>query len=415
MKKRVRQIIFFGFLFLFIVLSPLAILYSQGYRLDIENKKITQTGGLFLRIRPKRAEIYINGRFIKKTDLFFGSALIENLLPAKYRIEVRKEGYFPWKKSLPVRERDVTEAKDIVLFPKNINFSILSRGVEKFWISPHGKKLILKEDEGNGQWELALYDLEKGVKSRLITEGDIYQKGADLMALDFEKNPEIIDLDVGLREQEKKFRFDIKNPLPTLKEEKTSTSSLAGNALSSEDLDGNHYFTDGFGNLFKNGEKLSKKAFPLKKETKYSLKIFGNLVFLEEGNNLYLFNPDSGSFEPFFDGVKGLKISPDGKKLAYFSTSEIWVFFLGKKKKILLTRLFSEKIKNIFWFDPNYIIFTAGDKIKISETDNRDGLNIVEVPSPFNSPEVYFNRVDNKFYVLSGGRLFQSSALPSSY
>lgn len=83
---------------MFLLIAPSIVLYSQGYRIDFENKKITQTGGLFLKISPKQADIYLNGKLSRKTDFFFGSALIENLLPKKYKLEIKKTGYQSWKK-----------------------------------------------------------------------------------------------------------------------------------------------------------------------------------------------------------------------------------------------------------------------------------------------------------------------------
>jgi len=48
MTKKTRTILFLIFLFLFLLIAPSAIFYSQGYRLDFENKKLTQSGGFFL-------------------------------------------------------------------------------------------------------------------------------------------------------------------------------------------------------------------------------------------------------------------------------------------------------------------------------------------------------------------------------
>ena len=132
MTKRTRTILFLICLFLFLLIAPLAIFYSQGYRFDFDSKKITQTGGLFLKVFPKSAEIYLDGKLKKKTDFFFGSILIENLLPKKYKIEIKKEGYFTWEKNLEIREKEVTEAKNVILFPENSNFTILTKGVKKF-------------------------------------------------------------------------------------------------------------------------------------------------------------------------------------------------------------------------------------------------------------------------------------------
>jgi WD40 repeat protein len=193
---------------------------------------------------------------------------------------------------------------------------------------------------------------------------------------------------------------------------------LSKNIVTSQTFNGDNYYLDNFGNLYKNGEKLTEKPFPVKAETEYKLRVFPEKIFLSEDKTLYLFNPDSKIFEKFFEGINNLKISPDGKKLAYFSDSEIWVLFLKEKltpplkkagEKILLVR-FSEKIENAFWLNSDYLIFNAGDKIKITEIDERDKLNIVDLIE-FKKPKIFFNQTDKKLYVLSEEKLFQSSPL----
>jgi len=176
---------------------------------------------------------------------------------------------------------------------------------------------------------------------------------------------------------------------------------------------------------------------------------------LREGNNLYKFNPDLKIFENFFEKINALKISQDNKKLAYFSDYEIWVLFLSDKndppqkrmgEKLFLTR-FSEKINDVFWLNSDYLIFNTEDKIKISEIDDRDRLNIIDVfeikklppngsakkasfllpPSVarremnevqrppsllLGSPvKMFWNQFDKKIYILNGGNLYSSNPL----
>jgi len=199
-------------------------------------------------------------------------------------------------------------------------------------------------------------------------------------------------------------------------------------------FNGQLYYLDSFGHLFKSpsvakagnegkafidyGEKLTEKAFPVKPETKYELNIFPDYIFLSEGQILYLFSPDSKSFEKFFDQIKNLKISPDLKKIVYFSDYEIWILFLKEKldspqkkagEKLFLIRL-SEKIGDCFWLNSNYLVFNAGNKIKIAEIDDRDRINIVDI-TEFENPEIFFNKNDKKLYLLSGENLYRSEAL----
>ena len=68
-----------------------------------------------------------------KTDIFFGSTLIDNLLPGEYKIEIRREGYHNWEKTLTIEKRKVTEAKNIILIPENPIFNLLAENVKELF------------------------------------------------------------------------------------------------------------------------------------------------------------------------------------------------------------------------------------------------------------------------------------------
>jgi hypothetical protein len=421
METKTRKILFLICLFLFLVITPLAVLYSQGYRIDFKTKKITQTGGLFLKILPKSTEIYLDSKLKKKTDFFFGSALIENLLPKKYKVLIRKDGFHSWEKELQVKERMVTSVEYIILFPQNPKFNFLTQKVEKFWFSPDQKKIILKETGEEG-WSLKLYDIQKNIKSHLIQEKDIYAKGADLLNLEFSDNTEI-SLEIGMKEQIKHFTLDL-TTIPPLLTEKEEELLPFNNIVTYKKLNEEIFYLDNRGNLFKTNkefelkEKLTEIPFSLSPETEYGLEKFNDFIFLKENMDLYWLNPESNSFEKFFDSINGLKISPDQGKLVYFSNYETWILFLKEKQdqpskrageKTFLFRL-SEKIEDVAWLNSHYLIFTVGNKIKITEIDDRDRINVIDL-ADFENPQIFFNNTDKKLYLLSNEKLHQSQPL----
>lgn len=442
MVRRTRTILFFICVFLVISISPLVIFYCQGYRFDFQTYKISKTGGVFLNINPKQTEIYIDGELVKKTDPFFGSVLIDNLLPKKYSVEVRKDGYSTWSKALNVKEKEVTEAKNIILFQKDQKFDTLSKLVENFWLSPDGKKIILKE-RGDKNWALKLYDLDKKVKSHLISETDISKTGADLMNLEFSSDSKEIYLDIGAKEQEKNFSLRLDKASPTLvKRTITEEKIPIENVVAYQKFSNEIYYLDNSGYLFKTdsywnfGVKLNETPFSVKQETEYKIEKFFDSVFLRENQNFYLFNPDLKSFISFSEGVKDIKISPDNKKIVYYSDSEIWILFL----KDILTQppkktgeklfLFQspDKINAVFWLNSDYLIFNSEEKIrtsspdsenlvssllseiKIAEIDDRDKINIVDL-AEYKDLEISFNGADNKLYFLSEGGFYSSDVL----
>mgnify|MGYP001608658254 CR=1 FL=1 len=100
MTRRTRTILFLTLLALFLIVAPATVFYSLGWRIDWKTQKITRPGLFYFKIWPKGGKVYINGQLKKKTDLFFGSALIENLMQKKYDVEITKEGFQPWNKKL---------------------------------------------------------------------------------------------------------------------------------------------------------------------------------------------------------------------------------------------------------------------------------------------------------------------------
>lgn len=312
MTRKFRTIIFAVLLILFFITAPSAVLYSYGYRFDFTQKKVVQTGAFYFKTSPRNAEIYLGDKMVAKTDILFGSAFVENLLPQKYEIEIKKEGFFPWEKSLEIKEREVTEAKNIILFPQNPNFTILTKN----------KKEI------------------KDIISNISSEEN-------------KNEPEISQ---------------------TLK-------AVLDSALS----------------------------YQLAQD---------QIIWLDEKRDLYQGDSAGREIKKIADGVRGFAVSPDFKKISYFNNYEIWVLFLkteeGQPKKsagdkVFLTR-FSEEIGDVFWIASHYLIFNAGDKIKIAGIDERDRLNIYDL-AEFKNQKIFWDQKEKFLYVLSGESLFISKTL----
>jgi hypothetical protein len=428
MTKKSRTILFVICVFLFLLICPLAILYSQGYRIALNPNdggvKISQTGGLFVKAYPKQVEVQIDEikplkhPLKEKTDFFFGSLLVENLFPKKYKVEVKKEGYLTWQKILEVKEKEVTEIKNIILFPQNKEFSIFASDLKDFWFSPDQKEIIWEENPPTGKgWSLKSYDLNTNVKSHLIDDGDISNKKPELLSLEFSPDSKEINLEVAISEDVKYFKINLEKNPPTLTKANSPTTT-ADSVLVSKKTDGDTYSLDKKGNLFKNKEKLNNKPFTIKQETKYDLEVFQDYIFLQEDETLYKFNPDLKQFEKFSESVNNLKLSPSSKILAYLSDYETWLLFLKDKEteprkkageKLLLLRL-SEKINDCYWLNDDYLVLSIGDAIKIIEIDDRDKIQTWDLTT-LPKPQIFFNQNDKKLYILSDGKLYRSDAL----
>lgn len=430
MTKKARSILFILFAVLFLSVAPLIIFYCQGYRFDFEAKKITQTGGFFLKISPKGASVFLNDEFQEKTDLFFGSVLIDNLLPKKYNLRVEKENYHTWEKNLEAEAKKVTEVKNILLVFKDPKFKKISENVKSIWPSPSKKKFILEES-------LSLKIFEGSVKSSLIDEKELSKKiEADItdISWSFDENRVLIktedlswfllDIDnkrLDLIEGEYVF-FGPRNELLTAKKNKqgyldvyNDSELMFSNVITYESAENSVLWLSENGIVFQsdpsneNHKQINQKKFKVKDNIQYQIKKDKSLTLLIEENNYYLFSEETKGFEKIADKANDIKISPDYKKMAYLRDHELWILFLKdieeqpqrkQGERILLAR-FSEKIGQLFWINNYYLLFTNSQgKLIINEIDNRDKVNIVDLAS-FNSPKIFWDSIKKKLYLLT--------------
>ena len=166
MTKTKKTILFFFLVFFFLFSSFGLIFYSQGYRFDFKTKKIVQTGGLFIKTNPAGAEIYLNNKFVKKTNFLFNSLFLGNLLPGNYQIRIEKKGYHPWRKTLQIKETRVTEVKHVILFPQKIDFQHLESQIKKVFFWEKERKFFLLRQTPT-RWELIAFGLPQQKKTLL--------------------------------------------------------------------------------------------------------------------------------------------------------------------------------------------------------------------------------------------------------
>lgn len=375
MTKKTRTIIFLFCFILFVIGGPSVILYSQGYRININAKEgekiLTSTGGIFIKTLPKQVDVYLNGKLMEKTDFLFGSVLIENLLPGKYALEISKEGYAPWKKTLTVREREVTEAKGVILFPSEIGFNLVSEDAKKIWATPN-QRIIIRKETLDG-WILNLYDPRIETETNLLKEKDIYSKGVELKEVTFSTSSQDVILNTRILDKERYFSFNLNDVKGTI-------------------------------------ENIEKPA------TSTEEHIYGNYIFRYEDETLSVEDADS-QIQEIADSVKGIKFSPDGRKLLFYTSNEISVFFLEntivprKDAGDIMTLMVSQDaIKNCLWLNSDYIAIATENEILVSELDNRDSLQQLTLVETKN-PEIIWNDATKKLYYTNKEGLLASDLL----
>lgn len=151
------KIIYKGAIF-FIFISILAtiILYARGYRFDLNSKSVTSTGILAVSTYPKAAKVFINGELKGVSDINL------SLPPGAYRIEIKKEGYTTWEKTVALKGELVVTA-DALLLPVSPSLSSLTNlGIVKAIALGQTEKIILfsqnNDEEKDG---IYLFDATK--------------------------------------------------------------------------------------------------------------------------------------------------------------------------------------------------------------------------------------------------------------
>ncbi|MBD3207887.1 MAG: hypothetical protein GF370_00310 [Candidatus Nealsonbacteria bacterium] len=431
MTRTGRKIIFFLLFVAFFLLAPTLILYSQGYRWDFEEQRLTQTGGIFLKVIPKQTRVYVNEKLTKKTDFLFGSVLIENLLPKEYNIQVRKTGFSTWEKNLQVEEKTVTEAKNVLLFPQSPHFNFIQKEIDQLWFSPDGKEAIWKE-EAEEEWALKLYDLNNQLKSHLVTEKDFSRQGAEIKSLEFSPFDRNVSLLCEIEGELKSFTLDLGRTPPriTENEETDQETEIPGpipsfrHIITYGEQNNNYYYLDATGTIYRinasslQEEKIAELPSPVPEIETGEITFISGFIFLKGGGSFYQTFPEEKKIEKLSQNFQALKVSPDNKKMAYFSGHEIKVLFLEetdsqpkrqKGEDIFLVRL-SEQIKDLFWLNSEYLIYNSEGGIQIIEIDNRDGVNIVKI-AEFQDSQMVWKPEQESVYVYANQSLWFSQPL----
>jgi hypothetical protein len=146
---KTKRMFFLVFLvLLFLITAPILIMYSIGYRLDIENKKIVETGVISIDIRPKDADVYLSGVKINKKI----PIRLTNRAPGTYSLKIEKAGYKTWEKNIDVKSKQTTYIKDVNLIKDSLPISIFldkEKKIKEYYPSSDGSYIILVSEEKN--------------------------------------------------------------------------------------------------------------------------------------------------------------------------------------------------------------------------------------------------------------------------
>ncbi|MCX6721756.1 MAG: hypothetical protein NTY04_00995 [Candidatus Staskawiczbacteria bacterium] len=377
MTKKTRLTILLVCVACFLVIAPALVLYSMGYRFDFEKMKVTETGGIYVRTFPSADQIIIDSKIKQKPGIFSNYVFVQSLLPKNHTVLVEKTGYYDYSKTLPVQEKQVTKLEDVLLIKKNIQFNLVTDETK---------------DPFNVQDKF------------IIKNSNLY----------YSDSPENLKLTT------------LQKSTPVIK--KIISFVLQNNNIMWLGADGFPYKSD-FTTLPIAPTKITLTAIKITKTGSYKILLNDQNTFLIANGELLVLNNKTNNFNNFYNSVNDAKISPDGKNIIYYDNNNIYISptsVLPVKTNTLYKS--SEKITNCLWANSSNIIFTAGDKIIISEIDYRGNINNVTLPQTMTvsdpsagsgqakkidikKPQILFNQQENKLYILTGKNLISSEKI----
>ena len=114
-KDQIRRSILYAIIFvLFVGCGITIITYAAGYKIDISQKSILQTGLISIQTKTQDSKIYVDGNPIGE-----GGVTLRNLEPKNYSIVVQADGFNDWATKVDLQPGEATIVSDIILFRLN--------------------------------------------------------------------------------------------------------------------------------------------------------------------------------------------------------------------------------------------------------------------------------------------------------
>jgi len=421
MKKSlaIRRAIYIVFIVLFVILVPIILLYTQGYRYNFKRGRVQKTSILIISSLPKKAAIYLNNKLVEDDTT---PARLERVLPGDYEIKLVKDGYHDWSKKLPAFENGTTFAEDVILWKKSIPLLLKSGQINGWLTSPDDKKIIMITDDN----KIIYLEIEnKRIKNIDALEG--YQ---NLKILGWSNSSKKIIIS-GLTESKTEYLVvNIEDNPATILQLSSKYLPTSANSLKWDTTSDNYIFSANDEGLWQTDLFRQDHNLILADHLPQDFISRGNDIYFFENDTIYkksfnddeievFLNPDevrsdnqpTGCQECSFVSQDQPKIvlldrenqnlfviDPERKTptvqsvakdiywlkndtLLFYNDWEIWIYELNEKEPELITRL-GQPIKKAIWHPiGRHIIFVANDAIKVIELDNRELRNIIELIS----------------------------------
>ena len=184
---RLRKIIFYIFLLIYLIVCPLLILRMLGFVFNPQTHQFVKTGIIYVSSNPPDARVTINGRRVPEAT----PTVIRDLSPGQYTLRMELDGYEPWENEIPVVDKKATSVENILLIPKQWKTRVLNGlGLAKLVPIP-GDNYFLAASDDIAQ-NISILRLNKDIEDDLeplLPEESIYREARVLRYFTVNSSP----------------------------------------------------------------------------------------------------------------------------------------------------------------------------------------------------------------------------------
>lgn len=384
-----RRILVFVALLIFIpAVAFLVIRIAQGYRPDFSTLSFRPSGLLVATSTPDGAQLFIDGKLISATNTTL------NLPPGEYEVEIKKDGFTTWKKTLPLKKELVVKT-DALLFPTFPDLrSLTFTGASNPVVSPDGQKVVFAVSGAsagkNGLWVLDLADRPLGFPREPRQIVRTASGGRDFADSTYTWSPDSKEILVAfeVRPETKRGELTEENFLLDANQLNLDTSLIDVTAGLEETY-----------SRWEEEETIRETA----KISKLPAKL---LEVLEETTEEITFSPDETKIlytatasasipEEIISPLPAANAQPESRNL---EPGKIYVYDFKEDKNFYL--LDKDESKTISWFPTSRHLFLVQlEKITILEYDNANWIDVYS--GPFENSFAYPFPAGNKILILT--------------
>ncbi len=143
LTKRRRQLLLALFLASFLIITPLLVLYTVGYRYDWQSGLIKEIGAISVDVLPNDASVFLNDQKIDEKI----PVRLKNIAPNSYHIRITKPGYYDWSRDITVKSKQTVYIKDVTLIKKATPTLLISEAERLISVSTDGKYFIYSKPD----------------------------------------------------------------------------------------------------------------------------------------------------------------------------------------------------------------------------------------------------------------------------